>query len=172
MKEILTTYWSQTTLILLGIGYLIKNVFDLRAKKAGINHELFQQKKLESVSLFFLSCAKTEHMWKGIAIWDILQNKLTTKEIDKIIFPHINELRRSVLELNIYFDEHEHENFSSILKNMLLINSKLHDMFFYREGDKTLTQKVNDFLFVRDNMLERNELIFKQISANLKKAFQ
>jgi len=42
IKEILTTYWSQTLLLLLGIGYLVKRGLDFRSKKKEINHSLFK----------------------------------------------------------------------------------------------------------------------------------
>jgi len=50
IKDLLTIYWSQFTLILIAIGslvfYFIKRHFDKSSKKIEINHSLFQQNRL------------------------------------------------------------------------------------------------------------------------------
>lgn len=171
IKEILTTYWSQTTLILFGIGFLIKSYIDLKSKKTEINYNLFQQKKLESINTFFSNCATTEQMWKDISIYDVLEKNFTSKEIDKYIFPHLNELSRNVLELKIYLSEKEHKDFELILKNMFQINSKLSDLYFDFSDTPNLISKSNSFQFYRDDKLKENELIFKKIAKYLQKRF-
>ena len=171
IKELLTTYWSQTTLILFGIGFLIKSFIDLKSKKTEINHNLFQQKKLESINTFYSNCATTEQMWKDISIYDVLENRMSSKEIDKYIFPHLNELRRNVLELKIYLNEKEHKDFNLILKNMFEINAKLSQEYFDFGEDKTVIMKSNSFQFFRDTKLKENELVYKRIAKSLQKKF-
>ena len=171
IEDIFTTYWSQTTLILFGIGFIIKSSIDLSSKKTEINHSLFQQKKLESINSFFSNCASTAKMWKDIPIYDIMERKMTSKEIDKYIFPHLNDLRRNVVELKIYFKESEHKNFENILNNMHEINGKLSAEYFYFKEDKNVINKSNDFQCLRDDKLKENELIFKKITTKLQKDF-
>jgi hypothetical protein len=84
IEKILTTYWSQTTLILFGIGFLIKSSIDLKSKKTEINHSLFQQKKLELINSFFSNCGSTNQMWKDIPIYDILDQKKLTNTFFQI----------------------------------------------------------------------------------------
>lgn len=72
LEQIFTTYWSQTTLILFGIGFLIKSSIDLSSKKTEINHNLFQQKKLESINSFFqivLQLPKCGRIFQHIKYW-------------------------------------------------------------------------------------------------------
>jgi len=171
IEQILTTYWSQTTLILFGIGFLIKNFIDLKSKKTEINHSLFQQKKLESINTFFSNYASTRQMWIDIPIYDILENKMTSKEIDKYIFPHLNEIRRNVLELKIYFNETEHKNFQIILDNLHLINAKLSAEYFDFEQDKNIVNKSNNFQNFKADKLKENELLCEKIGSKLQKVF-
>ncbi len=171
IKDMLTTYWSQITLILFGIGFLIKSSIDLSSKKTEINHSLFQQKKLESINSFFSNYASTAQMWKDIPIYKILERKMTAKEIDNYIFPLMNELRRNVVELKIYFKENEHKNFVSILENMHDIKGKLHEEYFHFGDNKTIIEKSNDFQCFRDEKLKENENIFKKITTKLQRDF-
>lgn len=172
IEDILTKYWSQLTLVLLGIGYLLKRILDLRTKKYEINHSLFQQKRLETVNTFFSSYAKTEAMWTSIAIWDILKHKITAKELDQIVFPHINELKRNILELQIYLSSDDHKLFTQIMDNVYEINRKLSSVYFDYNPDKNVISQSNGFQSFRDKKLKENETIFKQISENLKRTFQ
>ena len=172
IEQLFTTYWSQLTLILLGIGYFIKRILDSISKKREINHSLFQQKRLESVNSFFSIYAKTERMWVHIRIHEIVQNKISPTDLDEIIFPLVNELKRNLLELQIYFNDRDHARFKNIYDNINLINSKLIDVYFDFDQNKTNTQKSNSFQFYRDDLLEKNEIILKHITLNLKKTFQ
>jgi len=95
IEKLLTTYWGQTTLILLAIAYFIKRIFDNKSKKIEINHSLFQQKRLKVLNDFYSNYAKTEFLWDHLAIYDILSNKLVAKEIDNIIWPILNDLKKN-----------------------------------------------------------------------------
>tara|TARA_R110002033_G_C3808533_1_gene231916 strand:+ start:24 stop:548 length:525 start_codon:yes stop_codon:yes gene_type:complete len=171
IKELLTTYWSQLTLLLLGVGYFIKRVFDNISNKREINHNLFQQNRLKAVNDFFTSYAKTERMWRDLSIIPILNYKIGTKEIDEIIFSPINELRRNVLELQIYFPENEHQLYKDILKNVLEINGKLNSIYFHSDKETSTTIKSNEFGFFRDSKLEENEKLFEKLSKIIRKTF-
>jgi hypothetical protein len=171
IEQIFTTYWSQTTLLLLSIGYIFKRFFDLRSRKTEINHNLFQQKRLESANNFFSNCATTERMWQDVPIYDIFERKMTSKEIDAYIFPHLNEVRRNVFELKIYFDSKEHKDFQLILKNMECINGKLSQQYFnYSEDVNTIT-KVNNFQKALDDVLRENKIIYDRITKCIRKTF-
>jgi len=57
ITELLTTYWSQVTLILIAIGslvfYFIKRHYDKSSKKTEINHGLFQQHAANTICTVF-----------------------------------------------------------------------------------------------------------------------
>ena len=172
IHDLLTTYWSQITLLLLGIGYLIKRILDLVSKKREINHNLFQEKKLNSVNTLFQVYAEVEQMWTEIAIYDILDKKLSGKEIDEIIYPSLNRLKRVVLELQIYFEDEKHKFFNDILENTFDINRKLFQVYFDVNSNYSITQRADDFFMYKKNKLESNNLIFKIISNIMKDTFK
>jgi len=172
IEELITKYWSQITLLLLGIGYFIRSILDLVFKKREINHTLFQKRRLESVCIFYSLYAKTEQMWKGISIYEILNRKITPKEIDNIVFPLIDELQRTVLELEIYFDEKQYNHFKEILNNAQMINKKLSQLYWDDNENITTINKASDFEFFRDKKLSENKPIFKTISIILKESFK
>lgn len=170
-KEILTTYWSQFTLLLLAMGYLIKRVFDLKSKKIEINHTIFQQKKLESINVFFTAYAKVEQMWVKFPILKALKGELNAKEIDKMILPDMNELRRCMLELQIYFDENTHKNFNTVLLNMKEVNDSFQEIFFDTNRSNSLIPESNAFQAKRNEKFIENDKIFVNLSAIIKKNF-
>lgn len=172
IEKLFTEYWSQLTLLLLGAGYFIKRIFDNISKKQEINHSLFQQKKLETVNCFFSSYSKAKQLWLHIRIHQILRNEFSALEIDEMIFPTLNELNKNLLELQIYLDEINHKKFKEVFENVALINSKLSNLFFDYDANKTNTHKSNEFYFYREEILEKNEVILKEITTNLRKAFK
>ncbi|UEG50775.1 hypothetical protein LK994_04715 [Ferruginibacter lapsinanis] len=170
-KEILTTYWSQVTLLLLAIGYLIKRIFDDRSKKAEINHSVYQQNRISALTNFFRNYAAVELMWKQIHIWAIVQNKLSAEEIDKYIWPSINSLKTSVIELKLYFEKNDHDLFELILENILDINQEMSLIFFQPNLDQTLVQRTNKFIFYRDDMFQKNNKILTDVTDKIRKLF-
>jgi hypothetical protein len=172
IDELLTTYWSQMILLLSFVGYFGKRLFDNKSKKREINHNLFQQNRIDSLSKFFKAYSKTEQMWTSIAIWDILDHKLSTKELDNIVFPLLNELKASVMELQIYFKGKEHKHFEEIIENIILINGKLGEVYFDFNPDKNIITNSNNFQYFRDDKLKENEKILKKISLMIQKTFK
>jgi len=171
LKEILTTYWSQMTLVLLAIGYLIKRIFDDRSKKAEINHTLYQQNRISALTNFFRNYAAVELMWKQIHIWAIVQNKLSEKEIDEYIWPSINLLKTSVIELKLYFDKVDHDLFEKLLESVLDVNQELSLIFFSPNSELTLVQRANKFNSYRDNVFQKNNETLTAIADRTRKLF-
>jgi hypothetical protein len=172
LGEFITTYWSQITVFTFGVGFFLKSLWNFVIKKREINFNLFQQRKLDSVNCFYSTYAKTEQMWKGISIYPILNNKIKAEEIDKIIFPLIDELQRIVLELQIYFDDKQHNYFERIFNNVQMINKKLMQIYLDESQNLTTIKKANEFVLFRDKKLLENKPIFKEISSVLKESFK
>ena len=163
-QEILTTYWGQTTLILAIVTFFIQRLFNLKSKKIEISYSLFQQNRITAVNTFYTNYAKVEFMWHSLSIWDILEHKISSKEMDNIIWPPLNDLKKSVLELKIYFPTQEHKYFQQLLDNFLLINNNLSKNYFDFDQEKKLTHKTNDFNFFKDEMEKKNNKILESIS--------
>lgn len=172
IEKLFTEYWSQFTLLLIGFGYFIKRIFDNISKRQEINHSLFQHKKLEVANSFFSTYAKAELIFTHIKIYQILRNEFTPSEIDEMVFPTINELKKNLIELQIYLDEINHKKFEQLFKNMNLINNKLSELFFSNDTNLTNTQKSNNYHFFREKIMEENHILLKEITTNLRKAFK
>jgi len=172
LEELFTKYWSQVTLLLLGIGYLIKRLLDIKARKKEINHNLFQQNKIDALGRFFSIYSKASQMWDHLSVFEILENKIAAKEIDKIIFPHLNNLEQSVFELKLYFDDDDHKLFENVSLNMLLINSKLCQLWMNFDEGYTIIQKSNDFGGFRGKVLRENRTIINELSTKVRLSFK
>lgn len=169
LKDLFVTYWNQITLLLLAVGFLIKRILDIQAKKNEINHSLFQQKRLDSVNTFFTNYSKIDHLWKSAMVWDILDNKINATEIDKILSPILSEIQRNTLELQIYFKENEHIKFSKISDNIHSINGKLQILYF---SGLSSSEKSKQFISFREEKSLENEKLFWEISNLLKVTFK
>jgi hypothetical protein len=170
-QDLLTTYWSQVTLLLLTVGYFIKRIFDNKSKKLEISYSLFQQNRINTVNNFFSNYAKVEFMWHKLPHSDILSHKMPGKEIDQIIWPQLNDLKQSVLELKMYFLANDHIYFQKLLDNLLLINGNLMDNHSYYGEEPSLIQKINDFLFFKDKILKENKKVIDDLSLMVRKSF-
>jgi len=169
LKDIFITYWNQITILLFGVGFLIKWILDIRAKKNEINYNLFQQKRLDAVNTFFANYSKTDHLWKNSMVWDILENKINATEIDNILSPILSEIQRNTLELQIYFTEKEHKIFSKISENIHSINGKLQVLYF---SNLNTSEKSKEFIVFREEKSIENNKLFWDLSHLLKKTFK
>ncbi|MGX9987537.1 hypothetical protein [Soonwooa purpurea] len=170
IKDILTTYWSQFTLLIFGIGYLIKIALDTRYKKSEINHNLFQQRKLDSLNNFFLTYSQVHQIWYDFPVYSASRGKFSATELDEMIFPSLNELKRNVLELKIYFDKGSHDNFEEILQSFFKLNGKLKAIVFNSEPQNNPTLLAN-FEILKDEYFSKNEKLLNKITTKVKTDF-
>jgi hypothetical protein len=168
IKDLLTTYWSQVTLILLALGYLVKRILDIKTRKAEINHSLFQQNRITSVKTFFAKYAKAELMWHQLTVYEILDKKLSAKELDKIIFPHLNELQETLLELKIYFDDDHQKYFEQLTKGILSIHDRLLNLYFNSNPEMNTVAKGNDYYSFKEEILKNNRLIMNDLCVKIR----
>lgn len=170
IEEIFTTYWSQITLLLLGVGYLIKAWIDARNKRKEINHNLYQERKLNSLNTFFLVYSKNHQAWQDLVFELALSNGFSAKELDEKLTVPLNELKRSVLELQIYSDKNLQQHFKSIYQSFYLINVELQNEFKQSPGERGLS--VMKLILLRRQALEANELAVEEICKAVRKQFQ
>jgi hypothetical protein len=159
-------------LILLAIGYFIKRILDNKSKKIEINHSLFQQNRIISVNNFFSHYSKVESMWNQIAINKILSNSIDVKEIDKIIFPPLNELNRTFFELKIYFSDDDLKYFEELTDGLVSINRKLNNLYFEQQNEMSLLERSNEFFFFRASVLKNNNEILNKLCQRIKYTFK
>lgn len=172
LKELLTTYWSQVTLLLLALGYLTKRLLDLKSKKTEINHSLLQQNRLIAIKSYFSSYSKVELMWHQIAIYEIFDKKLSAKEIDNLIFPYLNTLQEITLELKIYFKEDIHRYFEQLTSAMLSINSELQRLCSTLSLEESNVVNVNDYNYFKDEIIKSNKVIMDELCLRVKDLYK
>ncbi|MES2616795.1 MAG: hypothetical protein V4613_02895 [Bacteroidota bacterium] len=172
IQDIFTTYWNQVILLLLGLGYLIKRVFDLRSKKSEINFNLFQQYRLNATNRFFSNFAKAELMWTHIAIYDIFSEKISVKDIDTLIFPSLNSLRESMHEVKIYYDKKTIELFEALESNMIQLNRLVSDLYFDYDPKKTVSIKANEYYFNKSKLEKENKITLDKIYNSVQNTFK
>src|SRR5690349_15707293 len=108
IDKLLTLYWPQTTLIILGIGFLIKRGIDNKYKKIEIDYTIFQQKKLEYLQRFITAYSNYQQVWRGINLDEAASKSISAEDLDNIIEPAYKDLKNSVFELQIYFDNSDY----------------------------------------------------------------
>ena len=168
--EINTILVSQIPVLLLGIGYFIKRIFDTKSKKIEINHTLYQQNRLCTVNRFFESYSDAERLWNEISIYKVVTNEYSTDDMDRLTRPILNGLDRSLFELIIYFENDEYKNFEELVSNIKSINNKVRDLYF-DESKMTDTNKANSFDLVKNITLKENKKIIYELSKAMKRIF-
>lgn len=171
IKDILTTYWSQSVLLILGIAYFVKRLFDNKSKKIEIKYSLFQQSRITAVNIFFSNYAKVEFMWHKLAYWDILEHKIPAEQMDEAIWPPLYALKQSVFELKIYFAANDHKYFDKLYANFLSLNSSLLNSHMEYSKDKSTIQQANSFTALRDKIFRENNEIIDELTTRIRKPY-
>lgn len=154
ITDLLTTYWSQVILLLMILSYFIKRLFEIESRKVEINHSLFQQNRIQAVNEFLSNYAKVSLMWNQIAIYEILSHKLRPTELDNILLPSLTNLKKSLLELKIYFENEDHKYFENLTNAQTSINGKINELYFDSDKGRNPTALVNDFTDFRDKTMK------------------
>ena len=172
IDEIFTKYWNQITIFLFAIGYFVKLVFDNLKNKREINHNLFQQNRLNSLNRFFKSYSGVEQMLISMPIFDILDRKISAKQLDTIVFPPLNDLKASVVELQIYFKPEDHLLFKEILNNIILVKDKIGELYLRLNRYNNDIAESNTYQYIRIDKLKENEKLLDKISFMIQETFK
>ena len=174
-KELLTTYGTITgsiaTLILLGIGYLIRRHYDLKSKKIELNYSFFQEKKLSAINRFFDKYTPTERMWHHFPIYKLLNKTLNETQIDEMVWPLQNALNSSLLELNIYLNEEEMEPFKIINDNIYEMYNFILKIYTDEFSDVKKVHIGNEFATIQRKALRECDRLLKKIGKNIRGEF-
>ena len=170
-KEVLTTYWAQTVLILGGIGFLVKHGMDIKSKRKEINHFKFLEHRMNGLNAFFLSYGQLERLWDTLPIYPILNNEFKVYEVDGMIVPSINSLKSSTYALMLYLDKENYKKVDEILQNMMKIHSKLGDIYL-SDGTKTLSQKASEYHLIKISIGKKNASLLEEICDTIQKDYK
>ena len=161
--DLLLTYWSQVTLVLLALAYLVKRVLDNKSRKIEINHTIFQTNRLSSANKFFSNYSNVELLWQQIEIYDIFHREIDVKEIDRIVFPSINALKSALLELKIYFKPNEFVFFEELATNIVSVNQEISRLYFIDKSQKDVNSKIYELEYYKGKMKKQNKEILEKL---------
>ena len=170
-QEILTTYWSQTILILGFITYFIQKIYDSRLKKVESRHSLFQEYKINTIMKFLSTYAKVEQTWQHIPHLGIIENKFTAKEIDAMIWPLMNELQGTKNELFVFLDETEVLLFEDIISSILKLHTNIYSLYSNTFELASIISTSNEFHSLRSKSFKENKDRILEIGKMTRKMF-
>jgi len=175
LKELLTTYFPQVTLILGTIFsvilYFIKRRFDLKSKKFEVKYSLFQQNKIDAVKNYFIVYSTIERVLLKISTIKLSEGSYAIGELDKMTIQPIDNLVSADLYLSLFVEDSHRVLFKSITNNILQINSSFIDAFFVPRNNTTVIIRSNDLNYQVGVMKDANREILKKISSEIKASF-
>ncbi|GEO08766.1 hypothetical protein SAE01_12620 [Segetibacter aerophilus] len=153
VRELLTTFWTQTAFVLTGIFalifYLIKRQYDLGSKKAEIRFNAFFEKKILSLMSFQEAYAKFSDVFaNGLPLFytqdlsDLEKEKeLITKLTMEIYAAHVI-FSSKYQQLKLFLREGEREKYRPIMKNFQRLSQEL---VFYLKSDEAKKEPAKGF---------------------------
>jgi hypothetical protein len=167
------TYWPQITLVLLGIGYIIKRIFDNKSKRMEIDYTVYRQFKLNAITSFLEAYSLVQTMWLNLNYFEVFEGKLTGKELDEFVWNSLEKMKKSTIDLKIYYEETDYPSFEEITRIMIGINSHFSQSYISQLlGDKiNLTKMGNSFVSFRDAELKKANNLLLAFAKEVKNDF-
>jgi len=126
-------YWSQIAVIITilvgGIGYLLKIGFDWDLKKREIKYSMIFTKRSQSLESFIYQVLEYQRFFEELSYYEVGSQKFKSKELDGMIDEYRVPYLKSYTVLNIYTEtKHKQiiEDIKSEFKNNRDHLSKLH----------------------------------------------
>jgi len=91
--------------------------------------------------------------------------------LDDIIWPVMNPLKMSLIELTIYLSNEEMKPFKAINQNLIELNGTVGIIFDEPLEDRNPTQLVNDFHLDQLKYLALNDKLLKEIGEKTRTMF-
>lgn len=155
LKELFTTYWSQSILLIGSLGYLFKRAFDLRSKKIELKYSLFEQNRIDLLMKFLTAYLELEQDYKLIP-----EGRFKIKEMSPVIYDSMYlkknaNLYTAYFYLKLFLDPMELARYSDLVSEMRIISNEIKSAYIKLEHQEE-SKVVNDL----------NEFIVKKIGEN------
>ena len=125
LKDILTTYWAQTVLLLAALGFLLKRILEIQTKKAEIKHSIFQQNRNTAIVQFFNIYIELQKTYRQILSETFDRNKIGNSDFDKLIEEKYEQLYASYFYFKILLDPLEQARYVDLVASMQNIMAKI-----------------------------------------------
>jgi hypothetical protein len=159
LKDILTTYWAQTVLLLAALGFLLKRIFDIRTKKIEVKQSLFQQNRNTAIVRFIDTYIGLQSLYRQILSQTFDSNKIGNADFNKLIEEKYEQLYASYFYFKIFLDPLEQVRYGDLVTEMQNISSKFIDTStkFYTGDKDLLIAELKTY--ISDKLKENNENI-------------
>lgn len=139
LKDILTTYWAQTVLLLAAFGFLLKRIFDLRTKKIEVKQSLFQQNRNTAIIRFIDTYIGVQGAYRQILSWTFDTNKIGNTDFNKLTEAKYEKLYDSYFYFKMFLDPSEQVRYADLVTEMKNISEKIIETSIkIHAGDKDL----------------------------------
>ena len=127
LKDILTTYWAQTVLLMAVIGFLLKRIFDLRTKKIEVKQSLFQQNRNTAIIRFIDTYIGLQSLYRQILSQTFDNNNIGNTDFNKLADEKYEQLYSSFFYFTIFLDPLEQARYADLVTEMRNISTKIID---------------------------------------------
>ena len=159
LKDILTTYWAQTVLLMAVLGFLLKRIFDLRTKKIEVKQSLFQQNRNTAIIRFIDTYIELQSLYRQILSQTFDNNTIGNTDFYKLAEEKYEQLYSSFFYFKIFLDPLEQARYADLVTEMRNISTKLFDTSTkIYTGDKDLLIAELK-AYISDKLKENNENI-------------
>ena len=124
-KDILTTYWAQTILILAALGYFIKRILDLRAKKIAEKQRLFQQERQLAIVKFMKIYIDLQKLFRKLIPARTNITTILNTDFVEDISNGLEELYAAYFLFKLYLDPLEASRYTDLMIAMQKLSNKI-----------------------------------------------
>ena len=165
LKELLTTYWSQTILIIGGISYIIKLSFDLRSKKIELKHSLFEQNRVNSITKFLGAYLDLEQNYKLIPEGRLKLSSLSTEKYDEIFLKKNGEMYSAYFYLKMYLEPLELVRYADLVIEMRNISTEIKNAYIKLDTEKeeSVEKNLKNYIVERIGVNNDNFKVISQL---------
>ena len=171
LEQLLKDYWAQLTLVLAGVGYLVRKGQEERARKREINHEQFQQNRITALNDYLGCYSRVAAMWKMLTVSDAVNRRISPKELDAFILPSLHDFKRATLMMGIYFKGGDLSAIKQVYDNMAAINNTLMQIYFDYDTETKGIARANEFEFKKEAMVRDSEQLLEHLANRVRILF-
>lgn len=168
LKELLTTYWPQTILIIGGIAYLLKLTFDLRSKKVELKYSLFEQSRVNLIMKFLTAYLELEENFKAIPEGRLKLRELSLEIYDSMYLKKNANLYSCFFYLKLYLDPLELARYADLVTEMRAISNEIKEVLIKIDENPNLEIEAGLKSFIVQK-IENNNTNFKVIAELFRK---
>lgn len=148
LKELFTTYWSQSILLIGSLGYLFKLAFDLRSKKIELKYSLFEQNRIELLMKFITAYLELEEDYKLIPEGRFKITEMNPVIYDSMYLKKNANLYTAYFYLKLFLDPIELARYSDLVSNMRIISNEIKSAYIKQEHqeESKIVKELNEFI--------------------------